>query len=137
MPGATRIISVLPQIIMNIVDYGEDLQAAIDEPRIHYRSPLIQMESRLPTGVRRALQRMGYTLEVKGPFDLYFGGAQGILIDPQTGRMQGGAPTRGAQAPWLMRKEAANASVYTTISGARVSAGRCTSSEARTARPPR
>jgi gamma-glutamyltranspeptidase / glutathione hydrolase len=98
MPGATRIISVLPQIIMNIIDYGQDLQAAIDAPRFHCLSNLIELESRIPDSVQAALRRMGYPIVVRDPFDLYFGGAQGILIDPQTGRMQGAADPRRAGA---------------------------------------
>ena len=98
MPGGTRIISALSQVIMNIIDYRQDLQAAIDAPRIHYTPAMIQMESRVPDKVRGALQRMGYSLEVKESFDLYFGGAQGILINPQTGGMQGGADPRRAGA---------------------------------------
>ena len=34
-PGGSRIITVVLQVILNTVDYGMDLQEAIDAPRIH------------------------------------------------------------------------------------------------------
>ena len=37
---------------------------------------------------------MGHTLEVKKAYDLYFGGAQGVVIDQRTGMMHGGADPR-------------------------------------------
>jgi gamma-glutamyltranspeptidase/glutathione hydrolase len=37
---------------------------------------------------------MGYTVKPTKAFDLFFGGAQGIVIDPKTGRRIGGADPR-------------------------------------------
>lgn len=37
-PGGPRIITSVLQTIINLIDYGFPLQAAIDEPRIHYQS---------------------------------------------------------------------------------------------------
>ncbi len=92
-PGATRIISALAQIIMNIVDYKMDIQTAIEAPRIHAMTRDVFMEGRIPADVRAALTAMGHPLLVRGPMDLYFGGAQGILIAPN-GVLFGGADPR-------------------------------------------
>jgi gamma-glutamyltranspeptidase/glutathione hydrolase len=54
----------------------------------------IFMESRIPVEVRNALISKGYHLIIKNDFDLYFGGAQGVMIDIQTGRLRGGADPR-------------------------------------------
>jgi gamma-glutamyltranspeptidase/glutathione hydrolase len=95
MPGATRIITVLPQIIMNLIDHQMSIKDAIDAPRIHCMDgEKIFMESRIPMEVRNALTSKGYTLTLKNDFDLYFGGAQGVMIDIQTGRLRGGADPR-------------------------------------------
>ncbi len=94
MAGATRIISGLPQIIMDVIDFGIGIQEAIDAPRFYCASETISMESRIPEGTREALAAMGYKIKVRGAFDLYFGGAQGVLIDPGTGMMYGGADKR-------------------------------------------
>jgi gamma-glutamyltranspeptidase len=37
---------------------------------------------------------MGYSLKVYEDFDLFFGGAQAIVIDPVTGELRGGADPR-------------------------------------------
>jgi len=95
MPGATRIISVLPQILMNMIDHQMNLQEAIDSPRIHCMAgEEIFMESRIRKEVQDDLIRKEYKLVVKKDFDLYFGGAQGIVIDPETGILHGGADPR-------------------------------------------
>jgi gamma-glutamyltranspeptidase / glutathione hydrolase len=94
MPGATRIITALPQVIMNVIDHGMTLQSAIDSPRVHCTSDKeIAMEARIPGSVRESLARKGYRIEVKKDFDLYFGGAQGVMID-SSGVLTGGADPR-------------------------------------------
>ncbi len=37
---------------------------------------------------------MGHELQVKKEFDLYFGAAQGVVIDQKSGVMHGGADPR-------------------------------------------
>lgn len=95
-PGAARIVSVTAQLISNVLDYGLDIQAAIDAPRFHARDtePHLSIEGRIPADTQTALERMGYALERYGDFDLFFGGAQGIVRDPRTGRLSGGADRR-------------------------------------------
>lgn len=99
MAGATRIISGLPQIIMNMVDYGMDIQSAISVPRFYCSSEKISLESRIGPGIRKDLKGMGYEIDVRRDFDIYFGGAQGVMIDGKTGIIYGGAdPRREASA---------------------------------------
>jgi gamma-glutamyltranspeptidase/glutathione hydrolase len=94
MPGATRIISVLPQILVNMVDFSMNLQEAIDAPRVHYADGEIWMEPRVPARVQRELADRGYKIELKKSFDLWFGGAQAVMIDPGSGKIYGGADPR-------------------------------------------
>ena len=93
-PGATRIISALPQILMNVIDHQMDIQQAIDAPRIHCMTGEIFMESRIPKDVQQALINKGHKLNVRKEMDLYFGGAQAVMIDPKTGIIYGGADPR-------------------------------------------
>jgi gamma-glutamyltranspeptidase/glutathione hydrolase len=37
---------------------------------------------------------MGYSVNELGDYDLYFGGAQGVIIDQETGTLIGGADPR-------------------------------------------
>ena len=94
-PGATRIITALTQVLMNLIDHKMTIQKAIDAPRIHCEGDKeIFMESRIPKKVRDVLTHRGYRLIIKEDFDLYFGGVQAVRIDPKTGTLQGAADPR-------------------------------------------
>ena len=94
-PGGKRIITTMALLISNLVDFDMGIQAAIDEPRIcNYEDGPLKIESRIPADVQSALLQMGYELDVKKDFDLYFGGAQGVVIDHQSGELLGGADPR-------------------------------------------
>jgi gamma-glutamyltranspeptidase / glutathione hydrolase len=92
--GAMRIVSSLSQIIINMIDYGMDVNEAISSARIHAQSRTVTVESRIPAKTLKALRGMGYRVEVRRDYDLFLGGAQGITIDPKTGRLQGAADPR-------------------------------------------
>jgi len=99
-PGGKRIISTVALLISDLVDYDMDIQTAIDTPRINnYETGALKIESRIPIDVQDALRLMGHELDVRKAFDLYFGGAQGVVIDHETGELHGGAdPRRDGQA---------------------------------------
>jgi gamma-glutamyltranspeptidase/glutathione hydrolase len=99
-PGAARIISTLTLLLSNLIDYGMGIQDAIEAPRFFARdatgrqAAAIDCERRLPAETLAALTAMGYTMKPTEDFDLFFGGAQGIIIDPKTGKRIGGADPR-------------------------------------------
>jgi gamma-glutamyltranspeptidase/glutathione hydrolase len=93
-PGALRILTALPQILINILDHGMDVQQAINAPRIHCQGGEISVESRIPLEVRDALKAKGHKVTVKGAIDLYYGGAQAIVVDARNGKLYGGADPR-------------------------------------------
>ena len=94
-PGGKRIISTMAFLISNLVDFDMDIQSAILEPRVNnYESGPLKIEARIPVDVQEALRQKGHELNIKKDFDLYFGGAQGIVIDHETGVMHGGADPR-------------------------------------------
>jgi len=94
-PGGKRIISTMALLISDLVDFDMDIQTAIDTPRVNnYEKGPLKIESRIPLDVQDALVEKGHELQLKKAFDLYFGGAQGIVIDQDTGEMHGGADPR-------------------------------------------
>lgn len=98
-PGAARILYAMVHILTNVIDFGMGIQEAIDAPRTYSfaTSNRTEMEARIPEPVREELAAMGYTrIDVRADYDLYFGGAQAILIDPETGELRGGADPRRA-----------------------------------------
>lgn len=98
-PGGLRIFPSLVQIIVNIIDFGMDLDAAIEAPRFFASSgngkarPLV-VETRIPEAVRKDLEKLGHALTLKEDYDKYFGGAQGLLFLRDKGLILGGADSR-------------------------------------------
>ena len=91
------------QVVVNIVDFGLNIQEAGDAARIrHYNGPeptgvkgegtgTLQLESGISADVRAELERRGHKLE---PGDGNFGGYQAIMRDPQTGAYWGASEMR-------------------------------------------
>ncbi len=82
--GAEQIISMLAQIIINIVDFNLSLDQAVLSPRFHYNyyDDAIEMETRIEANSIDYLKRLGHKVNLRQDFDVYFGSAQAILIDP-------------------------------------------------------
>lgn len=95
-PGAARITSTMVLLVSNLVDHGMGIQEAIEAPRYFARESEkdLFVEDRIPQDTLDTLAALGYTFQVMKDFDLFFGGAQGIVIDRQTGRRHGGADPR-------------------------------------------
>jgi gamma-glutamyltranspeptidase/glutathione hydrolase len=94
-PGGSRIITTVAMLISNLVDFEMDIQSAINTPRINnYQSGPLKMEARIPVDVQNELLQMGHELDIRKDFDLYFGGAQGVVIDQKSGLLHGGADPR-------------------------------------------
>jgi len=97
-PGGTRIITALTQILINVLDFGMSIDEAIEAPRFHCystggKAAALNVESRIPEATREALERLGHEVKIRGAYDKYFGGAQGILIS-KDGLLIGGADSR-------------------------------------------
>jgi len=95
-PGAARIVSTMTLLVSNLVDFGMGIQEAIEAPRFYARDTEadLSVEARMPAATAGALAKMGYSIKSLGEFDLFFGGAQGIIIEPRTGLRIGGADPR-------------------------------------------
>src|SRR6266480_1981603 len=78
-------------VLTNMLDYGCDVQEAIDMPRgLHYEG-VYQLEDGVPADVVAGLQKLGHkTTRVIGPL----GGAQAIWIDWNKGTLTGGSDPR-------------------------------------------
>ncbi len=94
-PGGIGIVETVPQILMNVLDHGMDIQEAIDAPRMRGMEGLkLIAESRLHPDTVEALRKMGHDVELLSDFSPTFGGAQGIAIHPRTRVLMGGADPR-------------------------------------------
>ena len=95
-PGGGRIISTLAEIIVNVIDFGMTAESANQAPRFHLtiNEDELSMENRIPQSIRDELIKKGHTIKVFNDFDLFFGGAQFIIADPESGTYYGTADKR-------------------------------------------
>jgi gamma-glutamyltranspeptidase/glutathione hydrolase len=78
-------------VLTNILDYGCDVQEAIDMPRgLHYEG-VYQLEDGVPAAIVDGLKKIGHqTTSLVGPL----GGGQAIWIDWERGALTGGSDPR-------------------------------------------
>jgi len=94
-PGSWGILQTTPQMIVNVLDHGMNIQEAIEAPRFRcYEGTRVQMEERFPVHLRRALGDLGHEVDVIEAWSGSVGGAQGIVLDRDSGVLQGGADPR-------------------------------------------
>jgi len=79
------------QVLINLIDYGMDVQQAGEAPRFRHSDDEVLLESAFDNSVRSALEKMGH--RVASSVDAW-GGYQGIMIDPATGALMGGSDPR-------------------------------------------
>jgi gamma-glutamyltranspeptidase/glutathione hydrolase len=107
-PGGDQQDQWTLQFFLNVVDFGMEVQDAIEAPRfssVHFPSSfyphnsvpgLLRVEERVPEDVRRNLATRGHKVETKE--DWSEGDVLGICVDLEKGIVRGGADPRGEQS---------------------------------------
>ena len=78
-PGGPRIITTVLQVILNVIDHGMDVAAAIAAPRLHHQwlpDTLFVEPDRLSAATRAVLEQRGHRITEGRPW----GHAAGILV---------------------------------------------------------
>ena len=120
-PGGDQQDQWTLQFFLNVVDFGMDLQAAIEAPKFstpHFpstfyphnnRPGVLRIEERVPENVRDALAARGHEIEVRPPWSE--GHVLAVHLNRKTGVLSGGADPRGQAVPcdsgasdWLVRR---------------------------------
>ncbi len=90
------------QGITHVIDFGRNMQDAIEDPRFVFGrprgggTPVLHLEPRYPDGVIEALRDLGHPVEVTAPWNPLMGHAQGIIIGPDDPpALLGGGDPRG------------------------------------------
>lgn len=92
-PGGARIITITLESILNVIDHGMDVQAAIDAPRIHHQwlpDTIYAEPFALSRDTQRLLEQMGHSINDSGTW----GVAEAILVDQDTGMLYGAHDSR-------------------------------------------
>ena len=109
-PGGDDQVMRTMQTLINTIDFGMNIQQAIEAPRWSSRSfpasPFphtmypgdMSVESRIPEATRQTLISKGHKLRVAPPWSL--GSNGGIIIDPNTGVLSAGADPRVDAYAW-------------------------------------
>jgi gamma-glutamyltranspeptidase/glutathione hydrolase len=94
-PGSYGILQTTPQMLLNVLEFEMNIQEAIEAPRVRvYRDRLVDAEGRIARDVCDALGSRGHQVNVIDDWSWVVGGGQGIVRDPETGALQGGADPR-------------------------------------------
>jgi gamma-glutamyltranspeptidase/glutathione hydrolase len=94
-PGGHTIVQTTPQIVMNLIEFGFDMQRAVAAPRLSFIEPaLLVVDEAMPAAVRAGLTQRGHYVEVRK-----VGNAHGLTIEYDAAgrpvRFTGGADPRG------------------------------------------
>jgi gamma-glutamyltranspeptidase/glutathione hydrolase len=94
--GSNRIRSAILQTIMRVVDDGMTASEAVNSPRVHFESGVVDAEPGVDPQQLEALEGDGWEVARWAERNLYFGGVQAVARDPDTGELSGGGdPRRG------------------------------------------
>jgi gamma-glutamyltranspeptidase/glutathione hydrolase len=86
------------QFVSNVVDYGMNIQAAMEEPRFTVNAKLgcnIAIESRMTPETIDQLKKMGHEFDVRKQYSTTMGRGQAVLHDSATGVNFGASDPRG------------------------------------------
>src|SRR5271165_6777569 len=99
-PGSSKIITTVANVLMGVVDYGMNIQEAVNAPRFHnqWLPDVLNLEQWFSPDTVQALKKMGYDVQV-GVHDgedvsPYWSEAECIAIDPGTGERLGASDYR-------------------------------------------
>ena len=104
-PGGARIITTVANILMGVVDYGMNIQEAVNAPRFHnqWMPDMLNVEQWFSPDAVSLLQQMGHKVEigetVAGEWLPYWSDGECIAIDLKTNERLGASDVRNNGKP--------------------------------------
>jgi gamma-glutamyltranspeptidase/glutathione hydrolase len=102
-PGSSKIITTVANVLMGVVDYGMNLQEAVNAPRFHnqWLPDVLNVEKWFSPDTVNTLGKMGYKVQI-GLHDgqdvsPYWSDAECIAIDEKTGERLGATDGRNSR----------------------------------------
>jgi gamma-glutamyltranspeptidase / glutathione hydrolase len=91
-PGGPTIITTVANILMGVVDFGLDIQEAVNAPRYHHQwiPDAIMMEDRISPDTVGLLKNRGHAIRTHH----FWGDGECIMVDPKTGERLGASDGR-------------------------------------------
>jgi gamma-glutamyltranspeptidase/glutathione hydrolase len=100
-PGSSKIITTVANVLMGVVDYGMNIQEAVNAPRYHnqWMPDVVNVERWFSPDTVSLLQNKGYNIEVGLHYGAnvapYWSDAECIAVDAKTGDRLGATDGRG------------------------------------------
>jgi gamma-glutamyltranspeptidase / glutathione hydrolase len=94
-PGGSRIVTIVANVLIGVVDFSLDIQEAVNAPRFHHQwlPDQIFVEDRLSPDTMNVLRSKGHKVKVD-PSWRDWGDGECIMVDPKTGERLAGADGR-------------------------------------------
>ena len=91
-PGGPRIITTVANILMGVVDYGMNIQEAVNAPRFHHQwlPDVTRVEQGFSPDIVKRLEEMGHRIEAQNDWS----DGECIMIDPKRGTRLGASDKR-------------------------------------------
>ena len=78
--GSNRIRSAILQVLVNLIDFGMSVDDAVEAPRIHFESDLLNLEHPRETQIETMLRTSFDELRFWPDKNLFFGGAHSVVL---------------------------------------------------------
>jgi len=99
-PGSSKIITTVANVLMGVIDYGMNIQEAVDAPRFHHQwmPDIVNVEKYFSPDTLGTLRRMGYTVQtgLRSDSGSYWSDAECIAIDEKTSERLGATDYRNS-----------------------------------------
>lgn len=101
-PGSSKIITTVANVLMGVVDYGMNIQEAVNAPRFHnqWLPDVINVEKWFSPDTLEALGKMGYIVQIGlhdgSHISPYWSDAECIAVDEKTGDRLGATDFRNS-----------------------------------------
>ncbi len=99
-PGSSKIITTVANVLMGVVDYGMNIQEAVNAPRFHnqWMPDVLHVEQWFSPDTVQFLEKMGYHVEMglndEEMVSPYWSDAECIAVDPKSGDRLGASDYR-------------------------------------------
>jgi len=101
-PGSSKIITTVANVLMGVVDYGMNIQEAVNAPRFHnqWMPDVLNVEQWFSPDTLSLLRHMGYNIEVGLHYGTnvapYWSDAECLAVDAKTGARLGASDGRNS-----------------------------------------
>ncbi len=91
--GSNRIRSAILQVLINLIDFGMDIDSAVEFPRLHLEQETLNLEHAIAMYDQKKLSQYFSEIKLWPDKNLFFGGAHTVLRSA-TGELSGKGDSR-------------------------------------------